>query len=197
MGDDRLGGEAEKPRSTPSIHVTLAEYGALRAEIDRRAGTQWNVFALQVASAGAIGSFALSSRSNIELLLLIPLSSYVLGGRYILHDYHIKLIHTYIRTCLSPRLDNALQWEQWKTATTTSDTDPNKWLTIAGWNPAHPTRLAFVGVAALALLAALAEGIYLWTTTKPGWWIITGYIILWLLGAITTIYLSRSYNKSG
>ncbi len=74
---------------------------------------------------------------------------------------------------------------------------PSKWLTIAGWNPAHPTRLAFVGVAALALLAALADGIYLWSTRGPNGWVVTGYIVLWCLGLVTAIYLNRSFNRAG
>jgi hypothetical protein len=32
--------------------IMLAEYSALRTEIDRRANVQWNVYALQLASAG-------------------------------------------------------------------------------------------------------------------------------------------------
>ena len=122
MAGEESGSESAQSRSNPSANTRLAEYAALRAEVDRRAGTQWSVFALQVASAGAIGSFALSFKSNVELLLLIPLSSYVPNSRYILHDYHIKLIHEYIRTCLFPRLNDVLQWEGWKAAASARDT---------------------------------------------------------------------------
>lgn len=84
--------------------VMLAEYAALRAEVDRRANVQWNVLALQLTSAGVIASLAISHVSDIALLLVIPLSSYMLGSRYILHDFHIKLISRYIRDSLSGRL---------------------------------------------------------------------------------------------
>jgi hypothetical protein len=119
------------------MEVALAEYAALRAEIDRRAGTQWSVFALQIGSSGAIGSLAISSRSNIGLLLLIPLSSYMLGTRYILHDFHIRVIHRYIGTSLSLRLSNDLGWEDWKMEALAQETDPSNWWTVAGWNPLH------------------------------------------------------------
>lgn len=71
---------------TLGTQAMLAEYTALRAEIDRRTDIQWRVVALQLASAGAIASVALSGTANLALLLLIPASSYLLGCRYIRHD---------------------------------------------------------------------------------------------------------------
>jgi hypothetical protein len=59
--------------------VMLAEYAALRVEVDRRATVQWNVLALQLTSTGLIASLAISHASEIALLLVIPLSSYMLG----------------------------------------------------------------------------------------------------------------------
>ena len=50
----------------------LAEYAALRTEVDRRAAIQWNVLALQLTSAGVIASLAISRTSEIALLLVIP-----------------------------------------------------------------------------------------------------------------------------
>jgi hypothetical protein len=52
-----------------SRQAMLAEYAALRAEAERRAGIQWNVFALQVTSAGAIAGLTLSAASGFALLL--------------------------------------------------------------------------------------------------------------------------------
>jgi len=90
--------------------VMLAEYSALRAEVDRRANVQWNVLALQITSVGVIASLAISRAADMALLLVIPLSSYMLGSRYILHDYHIKLISRYIRDSLSGRLQGNAIW---------------------------------------------------------------------------------------
>jgi hypothetical protein len=99
MDMDPRGGAAEAnspPRATSagarSAHqIMLAEYGALRSEIDRRGNAQWNVFALQITSAGVIASLAISRAADVAVLLVIPLLSYTLGTRYILHDYHINL----------------------------------------------------------------------------------------------------------
>jgi hypothetical protein len=104
------GGEADSPSQAVGAdvqltsQVMLAEYAALRTEVDRRASVQWNVLALQITSAGVIASLALSHVSEIALLLVIPLSSYMLGSRYVLHDYHLKLISRYTRDSLSQRL---------------------------------------------------------------------------------------------
>jgi hypothetical protein len=48
--------------------VMLAEYSALRSEVDRRVNLQWNVVALQVTSAGVIASLAISRAADIALL---------------------------------------------------------------------------------------------------------------------------------
>jgi hypothetical protein len=92
-----------------------------------------------------IASLAISHASDIALLLVIPLSSYMLGSRYILHDFHLKLISRYIRDSLSGRLGGHLAWENWKISQITPDTGPRGWLTPAAWNLLHPTRLAFEG----------------------------------------------------
>jgi len=177
-------------------NVMLAEYAALRAEVDRRTNVQWNVVALQITSAGVIASLAITRISDIALLLVIPLLSYMLGSRYILHDYHIKLISTYIRDSLSARLHDHLKWESWKLRRIEADTQWRRWLTPTGWNPLHPTRLAFEGVASLALAAAALAAAYTWRDETPGWGLILGFALLWVLGALATYFLHRSFDRS-
>jgi hypothetical protein len=176
--------------------VMLAEYSALRAEVDRRANVQWNVLALQISSAGVIASLAISRVADIALLLVIPLSSYMLGSRYILHDYHIKLISRYIRDSLSGRLQGHLAWESWKVSQMAPDVQPRRWLTATGWNLLHPTRLAFEGVAWLALVAAAFAVGYAWRDKAPEWVLILGFALLWTLGALATYFLHKSFNRS-
>lgn len=176
--------------------IMLAEYTALRTEVDRRATVQWNVLALQVTSAGVIASLAISHVSDIVLLLVIPLSSYMLGSRYILHDFHLKLISRYIRDSLSGRLGGHLAWESWKISQIASDAGPRGRLTPTVWNLLHPTRLAFEGVAWLALLTAALAATYSWRDKAPAWGLILGFALLWILGALATYFLHRSFNRS-
>jgi hypothetical protein len=176
--------------------VMLAEYAALRSEVDRRATVQWNVLALQLTSTGVIASLAISHASDFALLLVIPLSSYMLGSRYILHDFHLKLISRYIRDSLSGRLQDHLPWESWKISQITSDTGPRGWLTPTAWNLLHPTRLAFEGIAWLALLTAALAAAYTWRDKTPAWGLLLGFALLWILGALGTYFLHRSFNRS-
>ena len=203
--DSELGSTGGQPGSSfaapdaevqVASQIMLAEYAALRTEVDRRATVQWNVLALQLTSAGVIASLAISRASDIALLLVIPLSSYMLGSRYILHDFHLKLISRYIRDSLSGRLGGHLAWENWKISQITPDTGPRGWLSPAAWNLLHPTRLAFEGVAWLALLTAALAAAYGWRDNAPAWGLILGFALLWLLGALGAYFLHRSFNRS-
>jgi len=176
--------------------VMLAEYAALLAEGERRANAQWNLFALQITSAGVIASLAISHVSDIALLLVIPLLSYMLGSRYILHDRFIKLISRYISDSLSGRLHGHLEWESWKNDAIDLDMQWKRWLTPTGWHLLHPTRLAFEGVAGLALLTAALAAAYTWRDKSPGWGLILGFALLWILGALATYVLDRSFHRS-
>ncbi|MEV5712484.1 hypothetical protein AB0L41_01240 [Amycolatopsis mediterranei] len=183
-------------RPDNSTEILLAEYAALRSEAERRATVQWNVFALQIASAGAIVSLAIASATNVALLLVVPLVSYMLGNRYILHDVHLKLIRRYVRDSLSSRLAGQLQWESWRDHALEPATARRRWFTPTGWNAMHPTRLAFAGVAALALLGALAAGVFLWIARAPAWYAITGFGVGWLVGAAATVQLHLIFERA-
>jgi len=196
--DGQAGSSFPAPDAEAQVasQIMLAEYAALRTEVDRRATVQWNVLALQLTSTGVIASLAISHASDIAMLLVIPLSSYMLGSRYILHDFHLKLISRYIRDSLSGQLRDHLAWENWKISQITPDTGPRGWLTPAAWNLLHPTRLAFEGVAWLALLTAALAAAYSWRDKAPAWGLILGFALLWILGALGTYFLPRSFNRS-
>jgi hypothetical protein len=174
----------------PDVQPLLAEYAALRAEIERRTNLQWSVFALQLASAGAITSVAISTAGNLALLLLVPVSSYMLGSRYILHDFHIKLIRRYLRD--EHGLRDVLGWERWRRGELTTTTS-RRWFS---WKLLHPTRMAFEGVAILTLLAVLVAAAYLWTAQLPGWAVVAGGVSGWVLGVAVTVGLHRSFERA-
>lgn len=202
---DNSSGDKLSPDSTASLSpevtrelqspVRLAEFSSLRTEMDRRANVQWNVFALQITSAGAIAGVAITSTSNYAILLLIPFSSYMLGGRYILHDFHLKLIQKYIDDFLSPQLGGELGWGIWK-ARITSRTQPSPWRGVVTWDAVHPTRLAFEGVALLASVGAAAAVIYVWTSKSPGWYTASGFAVVWIVGLALIFLLHRSFNRA-
>jgi hypothetical protein len=176
--------------------ILLAEYAGLRSEIERRSTVQWNIFALQLASAGAITSLAIAAAANVALLLIVPLVSYMLGNRYILHDFHLKLIRRYVRDSLSPRLSGHLHWESWRDQQLAPDVARGRWFTATGWNVMHPTRLAFQGIAMLAVVGSLGAGVFLWLTRSPSWYVVFGFGLGWLVDALATVRLHRSFNRA-
>jgi hypothetical protein len=194
-GEAEDGGQRSSLDRHAEDQVLLAEYTALRTEVERRTGIQWNVVALQITSAGAVAGIAISTRSDPALVLIVPLFSYMLGSRYILHDFHIKLIQQYIRTSLSGRLHDQLKWDQWK-VDTLSRIDPSGWFQMTRWNVVHPTRLVFEGAASLALVAAALGSFYRRWNDPPHWMLIVGFGLLWIIGAAATVVLHRSFNAA-
>lgn len=100
--------------SQGSFEGPLAEFAALRQEIERRNVVQHGLFALQLTSAGAIFSFAIAGSGRSGFLLIIPISSYMLCARYVEQQLGIQRAATYIRTELSRRIPGGLGWEAWQ-----------------------------------------------------------------------------------
>jgi len=187
---------AQPGEDDPAVRtqILLAEYSALRTEVERRATGQWNVFALQLASAGAIASVAIST-ANFALVLLIPFASYLLGSRYVLHDFHIKLIRRYLRESLAERLAGHVKWESWRTSALAAPTTRG-WFSVTGWNFAHPTRLAFEGVGFLGLAAAALSAGYRWWRAPAPWPLTAGFVLGWLLGLTVVVMLDRAFRRA-
>jgi hypothetical protein len=92
----------------------LAEFVALRQEIERRSMVQHGLFVLQLTSAGAIFSFAISGAGHSGFLLIIPISTYMLCARYVEQQYGTQRAAIYIKDELSNRISGGLGWEAWQ-----------------------------------------------------------------------------------
>jgi len=88
-----------------------------------------------------------------------------------------------------------LQWDIWRKAEISSG-NAGKWFGVTRWNVGHPTRLAFEGVALLALVAAGLSAAYDWSRKPAGWALITGFALAWALGALATWRLHQSFNRA-
>ena len=84
-----------------TIEVLLAEFSALRDEILQNLSMQWNTFVFQLTTTGIVFSFALTDKSRVGFLLIIPVVSYALGGRFLHGSRAIQEIGIYIRDELS------------------------------------------------------------------------------------------------
>lgn len=91
----------------------LAEFAALRAEIDALSRTKVQLFTLQLTVTGAVFSFAISNPSLGGLLLIVPISSYLLCALYVSTEADALAIGSYIRAELSVKVPGGLGWEGW------------------------------------------------------------------------------------
>jgi hypothetical protein len=104
---------------------------------------QWNMFALQLTAAGVVFSFALSNPSHTGFLLILPVITYALTGRYVGHFISTQKLATYIREVLEVRAHGQLNWETWHKS------QPTASLVLTWLNPLF---LMFPGVAVTAIL---------------------------------------------
>ena len=154
--------------------MLLAEFAALRAEILQRTNMQWNIFALQLTAAGVVFSFALSNPSHTGFLLILPVITYALTGRYVSQYFGVQYAGAYIREVLEVRSKGKLNWEAWIRV------QPPK---VRALNWLNPLLIAFPGPAVIALASVTP---YVWTShnTSVGKRILL--VTIWLLGVLIT-----------
>jgi hypothetical protein len=158
----------------------LAEFAALRAEIDRRSTSQLNVLLFQLTSAGAVLSFSLASPGPRSFFLLtLPITSFLLGTRYVTIGAGIELIGDYIRINLSPRVPGGLQWQKWILE------QPSIMGRIRFF---HPILVAFPAISAAVLVWALPQIL----TTRLGIDSFgrVGLMLIWCIDLAATVALS-------
>jgi hypothetical protein len=159
---------------TVDREMLLAEFAALRAQISQRVSMQWNIFALQLAAAGVVFSFALSNPSHTGFLLILPVITYALSGRYVSQYFGIQTAAQYIREELEVRAKGKLHWEAWNRV------QPPKVPTL---NWLNPLLLVFPGPAVVAL-AWVAPYVWASHNTSGGKRVLI--VMIWLVGALVT-----------
>ena len=162
------------------------------AEILQRSSLAWHVLALQLTAAGVIFSFALSNPSHTGFLLILPVITYALTGRYAAQYLGTENIGNYIREVIEVRANGELHWEEWNRA------QPSTARTLTWLNPLF---LVFPGVAVTAL-AWVAP--YVWTSHNTGVGERVLIVLIWLVGIIITALsfhlsariVSRHWNRN-
>jgi hypothetical protein len=162
-------------RETPTQHGfegPLAEFSALREEIQERVRAQQQLLTLQLTLSAAIFGFAISRQGMAALLLIVPFSSYLLCGRLVAQHFGTLRVAQYIREELSERVPGGLGWE--------------RWLRLKPRNP-HvlgsmlPLLLTFVGG---SLLASGWTIRYVFLREDVAAASRTGIVTLWFLGTV-------------
>lgn len=165
----------------------LAEFSALRLEIQFRNDNLWKAFNLQITVAGALFAFSLSNSSRAPFLLILPAISYMFATRHVLDLNGIYKAGEYIEFRLSPSIPGGLHWEQWMRSHRHS---LRKWYLVI----LNPAILAFPGVAILAL-----SSLVIWAITaehkplSPPLSVVTySELAAWTLDLLLTILMFRS-----
>jgi hypothetical protein len=166
----------------------LAEYGSLRTEILQRSNMQWNIFALQLTAAGVVFSFALSNPSHTGFLLILPVVSYVLAGRYGSQSLGIQKAALYIREVLEVKTGGELNWETWNRSKKFRDS----LLRSRSLTWLNPLLLAFSGVSVVAL-AWVAP--YVWESREVSTGKRVLLVIVWLVGIVVTALSVQLINR--
>lgn len=153
--------------------TVIAEFAALRAEILQRSNLQWSIFAFQLTASGVIFSFALSSSSHVGILLILPVITYALTGRYVSQGLGVDKIATYIREVLEVKMNGELNWETWHR----THVPPARALTRLS------PLLVFPGVAVIALTSVAP---YVWASSNTSVSKRVLIVIVWFVGVAVT-----------
>lgn len=161
----------------------LAEFTALRQEIDDFRRAQFQILALQLTITGAVFGFVLSVTNVSALLLVLPISSYLLCGRYVAQHLGTLIDALYIRAELSPRVPGGLGWEAWRHGPAISRLGLPRQRRL--WLSTIPLLLGFPGTAILTLAWSFAPLFLplkgLLTAGKAG------LAAVWLIGVMATV----------
>ncbi|UGY95289.1 hypothetical protein [Streptomyces gobiensis] len=82
----------------------MAEYEVIKGEQRARIGFRDNLLYATLASMAAVIAVTLQANHRVELLLLLPPVSVLLGWTYLVNDEKISAIGRYVREELAPQL---------------------------------------------------------------------------------------------
>ncbi|MEH0585620.1 hypothetical protein QA942_16550 [Streptomyces sp. B21-106] len=121
----------------------LAEYSALRSEINTRISLQHQVLALHMTAVSVVLSVALSGKTRWPVLLVIPFIAYTSSEILASLFRTVEGIAKYIDEELNPKVPGGLGWESWLV---------HQKPTSEVQKMTHPYYLLFPGISVISLL---------------------------------------------
>ncbi len=108
------------PDNSKLLDVALQEFGALRDEIGSRATFSHTLININAVTSGVVAGLVVNNPGRVELLLLLPILSPVLGLLWLDHAHNIRNMGDYINRTLRPLIvgtlgpggEAALAWEE-------------------------------------------------------------------------------------
>jgi hypothetical protein len=167
----------------------LAEFTALRLEIDKLNELLWKVMSFQLTTAGATFGFSLSSVGRAPFLLIVPFSSYILMARWALYRQLVSGVTNYITNELSPRVPGGLHWERW-----IRESRGQFWVRHMLW--IDPVKLMFPGVSFLAVTTVAGWLVIFHNWTSRGIALGTGLALVTAVGFALSVSSLVSVNRT-
>lgn len=100
-------GEALSDAQKQVATALLAQFTALRAEIQNRSTFQTTIVSLNITAIGVISGFFFAQHADPRVMFIIPVLSPILGMMYVDHDVNIGNIGRFIQTAIMPELAKA------------------------------------------------------------------------------------------
>ncbi|WP_435591241.1 hypothetical protein [Nocardia sp. bgisy118] len=182
-----MGTNARDDSARRVLDAALAEFVALRNELDEIGRGQRTVMNLNITLSTAIAAFVLSERGAPQLLLAIPYVSVALGLLYQTYTIHAQHMGEYINGRLRPVIveksgdERVFGWENYIRATVYQ----------TGWSQ-FPMRMAFMLIIPIVPLVGL---IWAAPTLRTVWhWLAwSGGVLLYLVQLVSWARLSRRF----
>lgn len=167
----------------------LQEHETLRGEIGLNIVSMRHMIAFQVTTLGAITGLVLANPTELVLLLLIiPMSSFIIGSLVYFHIHSVFVISEYIKDRIAPKLRNitgdsgVLGWEAFAEEQRRKSTKLERWVTMPG--------IMVVMFSMPSIVALVFAGSHLKSQdTAVALW------ILWVVGILLSLALGLGFVK--
>src|SRR5215472_774407 len=84
--------------------ILIAQFTALRAEIQNRSTFQTTIVSINVTAIGVISGFYFAQHGDPRVLFVLPILSPILGMMYVDQDANIGNIGRFIQNSIAPNL---------------------------------------------------------------------------------------------
>lgn len=196
---ERTGAAVPSDTAKSVLDVALAEFKALRDEIGSRATSSHTLININAVASGVAAGLVVNNPGRVELLLVLPILSPVLGLLWLDHAHNIRNIGDYIDTTLRPTIvgvlgeggERTLAWEQ--------HVDAYERRALLRFLPLGvPVLVLFaaVPIAALARTGGSLGSGWQWVLWIGGAMLTAGFLVLWARLILQPIVAARR-ERSG
>ena len=164
------------------LDVALAEFKALRDEIGSRASSSHTLININAVASGVAGGLVVNNPGRVELLLILPILSPVLGLLWLDHAHNIRNMGDYINLTLRPLItagigpggEGALAWEEH-----VDRYEQRAWLRFLPLGVPVLVLFAAVPLVALARTASDVGSGWQWLLWVGGALLTLSFLVLW------------------